>query len=499
MYARLRYTKLTDTKTSIDTMKKALTAILLTIAAACATAQTYSFTFKLEGLTDTMLYIVRHHRDRLVKVDSCRAQRSTYRFEGRRQWERGVYSLVGQDGKKRIGDFVVDASRRFTIAADAKMTAASVKVKGCPSNEAMFKYLAVEDAAQSEADEIAARKKDPATREQAERDDEALTERMLAFETEARHPAKPNIFFTLVNLCDSPEVPDSVTEKGVYYRRHYWDALFDTKDASGTRAFDTYRTALLYSPQLFSKMNYFFYGMLYYADSDTICAEIDRLAARIGDDTAMLRYVFDHIEPRYFRSTKNVGWDAVWCHLASEYYLKGRCPWATEGTIHNMRYNYNRLRQSLIGAPGQELWMADTNQSSNPADWISSHRFPTRYVILWFWDPDCHHCQEQSAELKVLYDSLQAAGNHRFEVYAIGYESDVEKWKRYVREHDFRWVNVGGTNVNIDYQEAYNVHGAPTMIILNERRDIIMNKVLPAKSIMQFLDNYEKRSKGVKE
>ena len=49
MYARLRYTKLTDTKTSIDTMKKALTAILLTIAAACATAQTYSFTFKLEG------------------------------------------------------------------------------------------------------------------------------------------------------------------------------------------------------------------------------------------------------------------------------------------------------------------------------------------------------------------------------------------------------------------------------------------------------------------
>ena len=33
------------------------------------------------------------------------------------------------------------------------------------------------------------------------------------------------------------------------------------------------------------------------------------------------------------------------------------------------------------------------------------------------------------------------------------------------------------------------------MIILNERRDIIMNKVLPAKNLLQFLENYEKRNK----
>ena len=77
----------------------------------------------------------------------------------------------------------------------------------------------------------------------------------------------------------------------------------------------------------------------------------------------------------------------------------------------------------------------------------------------------------------------------------MGYESDVAKWKKYVREHDFRWVNVGGPNVNIDYQEAYNIHGAPTMIILNEKRDIIMNKVIPAKNLLKFLEDYEKKKK----
>ena len=137
----------------------------------------------------------------------------------------------------------------------------------------------------------------------------------------------------------------------------------------------------------------------------------------------------------------------------------------------------------------------DTTQIDAPEHWYSSHRLPTPYVILWFWDPDCHHWQEQSAELKVLYDSLLTAPYRPFEVYAVGYESDIPKWKKYVREHDFRWVNVGGPNVNIDYQEAYNIHGAPTMIILNEKRDIIMNKVIPIKSLLRFLEDYEKKQK----
>ena len=67
--------------------------------------------------------------------------------------------------------------------------------------------------------------------------------------------------------------------------------------------------------------------------------------------------------------------------------------------------------------------------------------------------------------------------------------------EKYVREHELPFVNVGGSNVNIDYQEAYNVHGAPTMIILNEERRIIMNKVLPTKSILPFLKRYEETRK----
>lgn len=478
-------------------MKYILTILAMLAATLDAGAQQYKMTFKLEGAQDTMMYIARHYRDQLQLMDSARRGKDgSYCFQGKRAWKRGIYALVSQGGEKAVGDFCIDDSRQFTLTADAKMSPATVKVKGSQANSLMFDYLATVTAANREMEDIRKRKANADTKAQAEKDEKALIERMNAYEETARHPKKPVLFFDLVNYFDNTDVPEEVEDKPYYYRTHYWDRLLGTDGKGGADAVKPPLPLeeLVYTPNLYNKLNLFFFNVVYYADSDTIIKEIDRMAARIGNDTMLLRYVFDHIEPRYSRDTRHIGWDAVWCHLVSEYYLKGRCPWVSEGNLYNKRINYNRIRQSLIGVHGQELWMADTNQSTNPDDWISSHRFPQKYVILWFWDPDCHHCQEQSAELKILYDSLLTAPYRPFEVYAVGYESDINKWKKYVREHDFRWVNVGGPNVNIDYQEAYNIHGAPTMIILNEKRDIIMNKVLPAKSLLRFLEEYEKKN-----
>ena len=427
-----------------------------------------------------MLYVGRHYRDEIQILDSARHSSKGYLFRGKRTWPRGIYALVRQDRKTVLTDFLVDDSRSFTLTGDAKLSAASVKVKGSKANGLMFEYKATEQAAIHEADSLRKTGNQEALT--------ALSERMTAYIEQAERIGKNNLYMQLEKRCEPAEVPDSVEDKPYYYRTHYWEPMFDS-------AFSFQHSTLIYSPQLFNKMNYFFFGLLYRADADTIIKSLDRLMARIGDDTAMTRYVLQFIEPRYYRSTRNVGWDAVWCHIASEYILKGRCPWMRESELFLARKNYDRISKSIIGVHGQELWMLDTTQIDAPEHWHSSHRQPARYVILWFWDPDCHHCQEQSAELKVLYDSLQTAPDRRFEVYAVGYDSDVEKWKRYVREHNFRWINVGGPNVNIDYQEAYNVHGAPTMIILNERRDIIMNKVLPINSLLSFFDNYEKNTK----
>ena len=474
-------------------MKKFLTPLLLAaLLAPAAHGQKYEIRFELPKHDTGTYYIGYHYQDKLIPLDSTVVNQAEQLkrvavFKGNRKWETGIYALFTQGEKKpQITDFTIDGSQRFTIKLSPSDDVLVDKITGSEANKVMHTYLNKLESANSRARDIDKRKKDPATKAEAEKEMESLTKEINEFEEIYLKQNSKYRFIQLVSMFRGPKVPDEVEDKALYYRTHFWDDV-DLKDHS-----------LVRTPDLYKKMNYYFFGVLYHADADTIMRYadllLDRLAAQApGGDTLMMRYVLDFIMPRYYRSTKNIGWDAVWCHLVRKYYLAGKCPWALPGDLRYKRQEVEKLEQSLIGAMGQELLMADTNQSPNPEEWISSHRFPQKYVILWFWDPDCHHCQEQTATLKTLYDSLSATGNKIFEVYAVGYEADVKKWKRYVREHQLPFVNVGGPNVNIDYQVAYNVHGAPTMIILNEERRIIMNKVLPTSQILPFLERYEKR------
>ena len=182
---------------------KRMSSLLLTVLLALnCVGQQYSFTFKLDGSADTMLYIAQHYRDEIKLVDSARLASGQYVFKGKRTWDKGIYALVKQDRKSQVGDFAIDNSRRFTIAADAKLTPSTVKVQGCPSNQEMFTYLATIQQGQQEIKEIRERKKDPATKEKAEAEEKALIDRMVAYEAETR--TSNNIFMRLVTACDNP-------------------------------------------------------------------------------------------------------------------------------------------------------------------------------------------------------------------------------------------------------------------------------------------------------
>lgn len=472
-----------------------IVAVMTVVASWCGNAEgvpqlgkkgSHDIVFTLTKSSDSVLYMGVHFRDELIVLDSATVVQGKCEFKGKGEWQRGIYSLMRYEVNKKkkdrklvsLTDFTIDDSQKFTIAADSTFGASKMRVTGSKANKLMYEYLGTLSEARALSKELGARIKS-ADSVAARRQQDSLSEAMVAYEKRMLAENGNYRFFQLVKQMSGPEVPEGVENKPVYYRTHYWDGV-DLKDHS-----------LIYTPDLFNKMNYYFYGILYHADSDTISRYTDLLMDRMEGDTVMMRYVFDFIMPRYYRSTKNIGWDAVWCYLVRNYYLKGRCPWATEGDISNKRQTAAFLEKSLIGAYGQELIMSDTTQL--PSRQFSSHRMPYKYVILWFWDPDCHHCQEQTAALIELYNRLDKEGTRNFEVYAVGYEADVAKWKRYVKDHNLPFVNVGGPNVNIDYQEAYNVHGAPTMIILNADRQIIMNKTIPAASLLPFIEQYEKQ------
>ncbi len=431
-------------------------------------------------------YLAQHAQDRFIRIDSSMGFRGHIVFQGQKPLPRGVYALLDSDGKLMM-DFVMDGKKTtFNIEMDSALSNKGMRVINSAPNERMFKYLAKLDWGNAEDKRLKEiiSNGSPKEKKKAEKQLNALHEEMNNYQADFLNRYRDDLFVQLVNMTRTPKIPDSITNdtlKGIYIRQHFWDSM------------DFSFPQITLTPQLFDKTKYYFFGVLYYQSADTITKYANMLLDKVVDRPLLLRYFLDYIVPRYQRSTRNIGWDQVYVNLVKDYYLAGKCPWATQADLYSKRKEVDFLSQSLIGAHGQELLMPDTNQSQDVSNWISSHNFPEKYVILWFWDPDCGHCKKQNEELKALYNKMKAEGNKRFEVYAVGYEADVERWKKYVREHQLPFVNVGGTNVNIDYQVAYNVHGAPSMIILNEKRDIIMNKTIPVSDINSFLDSYERQ------
>ena len=118
--------------------------------------------------------------------------------------------------------------------------------------------------------------------------------------------------------------------------------------------------------------------------------------------------------------------------------------------------------------------------------------------MLWFYDPHCPTCKKESEKLRTVYDSLETIGKRNFDVYAVGSDSDIERWKKYVREKNYPWLNVGGNRANVDYLEAYNIYetGNPAMFIIDNRtKNIILNRRIEMSSIPNFLEQYEKIEK----
>ena len=207
----------------------------------------------------------------------------------------------------------------------------------------------------------------------------------------------------------------------------------------------------------------------------------------------MYRYCVDWLSYK-FETSKIIGHDAVFYHIAKNNQLQGKCYWLDEDVIAKNRKRVKRLEPVLIGKVSPELIIPDSKMSEDMRRWHSSYNIDKPYTILWFYDPDCPTCKKEAKKLRQVYDSLEMIGKRNFEVYGIANDSDIERWKRYVRENKYPWIQVGGNKGNIDYLEYFNIYemGNPAMFILNKRHEIILNKRIEMSNIPQFLEEYER-------
>lgn len=455
----------------------------------------HELVFNIKDSKDALVYLVIHYNDKLILKDSATpVAKEKFVFKGTDRYDDGMYSLVS--GSKRLYlNFILDNNQHFTYNLDTTANVNNFSVEGSPENAEMLRFQKKTAQASVNASEWAKKRKefeDAGNTDSAEVYKEKLNninKEMMEFIDDLIAKNPDFLFSKMQKSYKNVDVPEYKKEDGepdymkqaAYYRLHYWDNV----DLADHR--------FIYIPSFDPKMKDYFLKVLYHQETDTINKYIDIFLKKTEADTFMYHYCCDWLSYQ-FETSKVIGHDAVFYHIAMTNQMAGKCYWLDEDILSKYQKRTTRLAPILIGKVAPELIIPDTTLSEDMRTWHSSYRMSKPYTILWFYDPDCPTCKKESKNLRTVYDSLEAIGKRNFDVYAIANDADIDRWKRYVKENNYPWLNVGGNKGNLDYLEYFNIYemGNPAMFILNNRHEIILNKRIDMHSIPQFLEEYEK-------
>jgi len=446
--------------------------------------------FRIKDCKDDKMYLVIHFREKLMLKDSTLNDgKGTFIFEGSGKYDDGMYSLVS-DKKKLMLNFIIDGSQHFTYYMDTTGNPSNFSVTGSAENAEMLRFQQKNTEAQKTVYEWNKKRKE--FEEKNHKDSVGYyTEKMKAIHVEMEQfilefiEKDPTFLFSKlqksyqeIKIPDPPVFADGSIDsvfQEIYYRTHYWDN-FDLTD----RRF-------LFLPSYEPKLKNYFTKILYYQEIDTINKYMDMTLSKVAQDSLMYRFLIEYLS-REFELSKIIGHDAVFVHLVKNNHLAGKCIWMEEDLLHKYKMRIEDLEPLLIGTKSVELVLMDTAKSK----WFSSYNMPKKYRVLWFYEHTCPTCKKESKEMKAVCDSLENIGQLNFDVYAVNRTDDYNGWKKYIKENEYTWINVGGNTGNVDWTVSYHITSYPQFYIINQDKVIILNRNISKDMIPQFLKDYER-------
>jgi peroxiredoxin len=164
-----------------------------------------------------------------------------------------------------------------------------------------------------------------------------------------------------------------------------------------------------------------------------------------------------------------MGADAIFVHMIEKYYMTGQAYWLDTARINKIAERAKILKPLLIGKKAPNMYLQDTLGKT-----YGVHELKAKYTILYFWDPDCGHCQKATPKL---YESYTKYKDKGVAVMAITSHGEEAKWRKYIKENKLHWINVRDTGPYYDFKKIYDIYSTPVIYILDEKKEIIAKRI----------------------
>jgi thiol-disulfide isomerase/thioredoxin len=276
---------------------------------------------------------------------------------------------------------------------------------------------------------------------------------------------KGTFFADFLKAMQEPELPliegntraDTLSRYKAY-KDHFWDNI----DLSDDR--------LIRTPVIHPKVEQYL-NRLTSPLPDSLITAVDLLLHKTGNSYEAFKYLMWYLTIKY-EGSEIMGYDAIFVHLVDTWYNDPRMDWMNAGVKQNLIARAKTLKPLLIGKPAPEMILFDTLMQPH-----SLYNIQAKYILIYFWDPDCGHCKKETPLLRDFYKNNKET--YDLEVYAVCMDTSWKDMKTYIRKNETIWINVNGFySMTPDFRELYDVHSSPVMFLLDKKKTIIAKRLL---------------------
>jgi thiol-disulfide isomerase/thioredoxin len=218
---------------------------------------------------------------------------------------------------------------------------------------------------------------------------------------------------------------------------------------------------------------------------DTLIKEADHIIALSKPNKETYKFTIWYFT--YETETSQImGMDAVFVHLVNKYYKTGEAYWVNERVLKNITERADVLDKLLIGRPGPNMIMIDTNNNLK-----ALYSLQADYTIIMFWDPDCGHCRTEIPEIRDWLKENEAIYNAK--IFSVCSDTNLVKWKKFLHDYEItHWDNVNGTrSATKNYHDLYDIISTPTIYLLDKDKNILAKR-LGYKQLIAFIERNHK-------
>lgn len=469
-------------------MRKLIFSILLSLVPVFLSGQLkngYEINITIMDLQDSTVFLAYHLGDKQYIKDTVKLDRSGNGiFRGQQTLPQGIYMIV-LPGRKYF-EILISDNQRFSLNCTFSDYFNTLKFTGSKENSAFVEYqknwVTMQQTAIAISKRIQNNKQNNDSLKILGSVQKLQEENMKAYLKSVVKANEGNFLGTLVKgllPIDIPKFtipigyknPDSI--RWVLNYNYNKDHFFDNIDLNDER--------LIRTPLLYSRLDSFFTNVLVQSP-DTINKEIDKLINKCSSNYKMFQFVSVYLF-NHFRESEIMGHDAVMVKIADDIYLSGKADWVTREFKDDLRKQIDLIRPNLIGKKAENMVM-----DSYKGIFVSLYDVEKDFTVLYFWEPNCGHCQEATPKLKAYYDKPK---DYSLEVFAVCTTADKEKWTKYIEDNKITWINGWDPKRISHFDFYYNVQSTPTIYVLDKNKKIIAKK-LAVEEIGPFIDNYRK-------